>query len=92
MNIEFSSLEELYRRIKPALHTKKEEMRRAGYIYIKEEDIWNYLKEIKWINSKNLSLYQMVSDVLNVENELIDRYLKEKLNMRNRTVYFNDEN
>lgn len=92
MNIEFSSLEELYRRIKPALHTKKEEMRRAGYIYIKEEDIWNYLKEIKWINSKNLSLYQMVSDVLNVQNELIDRYLKEKLNMRNRTVYFNDEN
>lgn len=92
MNIEFSSLEELYRRIKPALHTKKEEMRRAGYIYIKEEDIWNYLKEIKWINSKNLSLYQMVSDVLNVQDELIDRYLKEKLNMRNRTVYFNDEN
>ena len=65
-------------------------MKRAGYIYIKEEDIWNYLKEVKWINSKNLSLYQMVNDVLNVDNILIDKYLKEKLNMRNRKVYFDD--
>lgn len=90
MDITFGSLEELYKRIKPALKTKKEEMRRAGYIYIKEEDIWNYLKEVKWINSKNLSLYQMVSDVLNVDNMLIDKYLKEKLNMRNRVVYFDN--
>ena len=90
MDITFNSLEELYKRIKPALKTKKEEMRRAGYIYIKEEDIWNYLKEVKWINSKNLSLYQMVNDVLNVDNMLIDKYLKEKLNMRNRKVYFDE--
>lgn len=90
MDIEFDSLEELYERIRPALKTKKEEMRRNGYIYIKEEDIWNYLKEVKWINSKNLSLYQMVSDVLNIDNLLIDKYLKEKLNMRNRAVYFDN--
>ena len=90
MDIVFESLEELYKRIKPALHTKQQEMRREGYIYIKEEDIWNYLKEKKWINSKNLSLYQMVSDVLNADNILIDSYLKEKLNMRNRTVYFKE--
>lgn len=90
MDVEFNSLEELYRRIKPALHTKKEEMKRNGYPYIKEEDIWNYLTEIKWVHSKNLSLYQMVSDVLNVEDSLIDRYLREKLSMRNRDVYFKD--
>lgn len=52
MEVEFNSLEELYQRIKPALTTKKEEMRRSGYVYIKEEDIWNYLKEVKWLNSK----------------------------------------
>jgi len=90
MDVEFNSLEELYRRIKPALHTKKEEMKRNGYPYIKEEDIWNYLKEVKWVHSKNLSLYQMVSDDLNVKDNLIDRYLKEKLSMRNRDVYFLD--
>lgn len=90
MDIIFDSLEELYKRVKPALRTKKEEMRRNGYIYIKEEDIWNYLKEVKWINSKNLALYQMVSDVLNIDDVLIDKYLKEKLNMRNRVVYFDN--
>jgi hypothetical protein len=91
MDISFDSLEELYRRIKPALHTKQEEMHRNGYPYIKEEDIWNYLKEIKWVKSKNLLLYEMVSDVLNASNEAIDLYLKEKMNMRNRTVYFKEE-
>lgn len=91
MEVTFESLEELYKRIRPALKTKKEEMKRAGFIYIKEEDIWNYLKEKRWINSRNLSLYQMVNDVLNADNMLIDKYLKEKLNMRNRIVYFEEE-
>lgn len=90
MDIEFNSLEELYRRIKPALHTKKEEMKRNGFPYIKEEDIWNYLKEVKWVQARNLSLHQMVSDVLNANDNLIDRYLREKLSMRNRNVYFGD--
>ena len=90
MDVEFQSLEELYKRIRPALNTKKMEMHRAGYIYIKEEDIWNYLKEIKWLHSKDLSLYQMVSDVLNSEDFKIDAYLKEKLNMRNRKLYFEE--
>lgn len=90
MDIIFNGLEELYKRIKPALRTKKEEMKRRGFIYIKEEDIWNYLKDKKWINSKNLTLYQMVDDVLNVDDIVIDNYLKEKLKMRNRNVYFDE--
>lgn len=90
MDIKFESLEELYKRIKPALITKKNEMHRDGYIYIKEEDIWNYLKEIKWKNAKGLSLYDMTSDILNTDNIIIDNYLKEKLNLRNRNVYFDD--
>lgn len=89
MDIVFNSLEELYQRIKPALLTKKQEMIRCGYKYIKEEDIWNYLKEIKWKNSKDLSLYDMVSDILNSEDLVIDAYLKEKLNSSSRAIYFN---
>lgn len=91
MDVEFNSLEELYRRIKPALRTKAEEMKRSGFPYVKEDDIWNYLKEVRWVSSKNLSLYQMVSDVLNVDDGLVDKYLREKLSMRNRNVYFNNE-
>jgi hypothetical protein len=89
MDITFNSLEELYKRIKPALTTKKEQMRRNGYVYIKEEDIWNYLKEVKWLDSKNLSLYQMTCDILDTDDIIIDEYLRKKLNFKNRKVYFN---
>ena len=89
MDLEFNSLEELYQRIKPALTAKKSEMLRSGLSYIKEEDIWNYLKEIKWRNSSDLSLFDMVSDILNTDEMLIDAYLKQKLDKTNRTVYFN---
>lgn len=90
-DIVFESLEELYKRVKPALMTKKGEMRRCGYTYIKEEDIWNYLKEVKWRNSKNLSLYDMTNDILNTDDEIIDSYLRKKLNLKNRKVYFEEE-
>lgn len=88
MNMEFNSLEELYNRLKPALKTKVIEMHRLGFNYITETDVWNYLKEIKWSDSSNLLLYQMVSDVLNIDNIKLDEYLKSKLNMTQRHIYF----
>lgn len=91
MDISFESLEELYKRVKPALLTKKEEMRRNGYVYIKEHDIWNYLKEVKWKNSKNLTLYDVTSDILDTDDVIIDAYLREKLNLKNRKVYFEEK-
>lgn len=91
MDLEFNSLQELYDRLKPALRAKKGEMNRCGYTYIRMEDIWNYLKEVKWKRSKDLSLYEMVSDVLNTDNEIIDAYLKQKLNSNDRQLYFKEE-
>lgn len=76
MDCEFDSLEELKLRIKPALSTKKREMNRSGYPFIEEEDIWNYLKDTKWVSARNLSLYQMVTDILNTENIKISQYLQ----------------
>ena len=52
--IRFSSLEELYKRLKPALSSKKKELNKLGYVYIKEEDIWNALKNNKWKSSLDL--------------------------------------
>ena len=88
MDVSSSSLTELYERLKPALISKKEEMKRLGYPYIKEEDIWNYLKETKWKKSVDLELYQMVSDIMNADNELVNDYLTEKLYSRSRIRYF----
>ena len=89
-SIEFKSIEELYNRVKPALYSKVKELYNLGYKNIHEEDIWNYLKEIKWVNSKNLSLYDMTSDILNTDDAIIDSYLREKLNFKNRKAYFED--
>ncbi len=79
MELEFNSLRELYKRVSPALSTKKIEMHRAGFSYIENEDIWNYLKESKWKKSYDLSLSIMVSDILNSDNILIDSHFKEKM-------------
>ena len=84
MDLDFNSIEELYNRLQPALLTKKEQMRRNGYSYIKKNDIWNYLRDNNWKNSKDLSLYQMVSDILNTDDVYIDSYVKQQLKLRSR--------
>lgn len=78
--VTFTSLEELYKRLKPALTTKAKELHRSGYTYINEMDIWNYLKDEKWRTSVNLLLYQMVDDVINANEISIDMYFKKNLN------------
>ncbi len=80
--IEFQNIKQLYNRLLPALRTKKGEMKRVGITYVQEEDIWNYLKEKRWKNANDLSLYEMVNDVLNTDNNLIENYLKNKLKSR----------
>lgn len=90
MDLEFTNLEQLYKRLKPALVAKANEMRMQGYKYVKEDDVWNYLKEVKWVNSKNLLLFQMVRDILNVDSIVIDDYVRVKLNSNERTVYFGE--
>jgi hypothetical protein len=76
--MEFKSLQELYKRIYPALLSKKMDLYRCGYNYIKEEDIWNCLRESKWKQAANLSLSEMVNDVLLIENRVIDNYFKKE--------------
>ena len=90
MDPKFKDLKELYDRLKPALNTKASEMHRAGYVYINADDIWNYLKEIKWKRSHDLSLYEMVDNILDTNNEEIDAYLREKMNSRERHLYFDE--
>lgn len=83
-DIKFNSLEELYKRLLPALRSKVKELKRNNFNYIKEEDIWNYFKKIKWTNCKTLTLFDMVNDVLNTPNEKIDEYVKNEFAKINR--------
>ena len=79
MDIEFNSIKELYDRVTPALNTKVTELKRNDLDYIKKDDIWNYLKNKKWSKANNLLLYQMVDDILNLDNQEIDEYVKEEI-------------
>lgn len=79
MDIEFNSIKELYERLVPALKTKITELKRNDLDYIKQDDIWNYLKNSKWKNANNLLLYQMVDDILNLDNNEIDEYVKSEI-------------
>ena len=79
MDIEFSSVKELYDRLTPALKTKEQELKRNNINYIKKEDIWNYLKIKKWEGAKNLLLHQMVDDILNVDYVLLKNYVEDNI-------------
>ena len=66
MDINFSSIDELKKRLMPALRLRKRELKRQNY-YITEEELWNYFVENFWKKSVQLSLAQMVDDILNRE-------------------------
>ena len=90
MDIEFNSIKELYDRVTPALNTKVTELKRNDLDYIKKDDIWNYLKDKKWSKANNLLLYQMVDDILNLDNDEIDEYVKSEI--RKKVIKPNLEN
>ena len=41
--------------------------------------MWNYLILTKWTKAHNLELSDIVSDILNCDNKLLDKYLKDNL-------------
>lgn len=77
--IEFSSIDELYKRIKPALYSKSKEVRNAGYDYVNSRDIWSYLVSNVWNKKNDLSLSEIVSDILYLDNYTIYEYVLEKM-------------
>ncbi|MDD3241703.1 MAG: post-transcriptional regulator [Bacilli bacterium] len=92
MDFEFTNINELYNRVKPALTTRKRELLRQKIDYIKEEDIWNFLREKKWINSIGLDLNTMVNDIFDLDVMDIENYMKSKMSETERKKYFgNDE-
>ena len=74
-DLEFKSAIDLYNRVLPALNVKYKEIHKE-YDYIKIADIWNYLIQYKWRNSKNLVLSDIVDDILNTDIKKIDEYVK----------------
>lgn len=75
----FRSLEELYQKLLPAFSVKVSELKRMNVKNINERDIWHYLKHTYWINKKDLTLGDMVNDIITISSEeLIKNIDKER--------------
>lgn len=85
-NLEFKSLEELYNRVKPALYSKVQELKRNNIPYVKEVDIWNYLSSNVWKNTDSLSLSGMVENILELKNDEISNYVLNILKKQDRKI------
>ena len=73
---EYKSQKELYQNLIPALNVKLTLLKNNNYNNITKIDIWNYLKITKWSKSVNLTLAEMVNDIIHKHNIYIDIYLR----------------
>ena len=85
INMQYNSEKELFESLRGAFNVKLR-MIREEYDYIKMIDIWNYLKINKWCKTKNLTLSEMVNDIIDVDITKVDIFLKEYLKKENRKL------
>jgi len=76
---EYKTQEELFKGLIPALNVKLKNLKKNKITNITKEDIWDYLKETKWKNSIDLTLADMVQDIIHIDNqELVNKKNKDK--------------
>ena len=78
----FKNLQDLYDRLKPALRSKVKELKIRHKLIIKEEDIFKYLSNYKWNKSSDLTLYDMVDDILYLNDDIIIDYVSNKITVK----------
>ena len=83
--MEYNSQEELFKSLKGAFKVKLR-MINKEYDYIKMVDIWNYLKINKWCKDKNLSISEMVNDIIDVDIIKVDLFLKKYIKNEERKL------
>lgn len=74
--MEYSTEQELYNSLKGAFNVKLR-LIKDKYEDIKMIDIWNYLKLNKWRYDKNLGISEMVNDIINVDIEKVNSFIKD---------------
>ncbi len=92
MDNTFKTIDDLYKRLKPALYSKVVELKRMGLDYIKEEDIFNYLLESSWSKKDNLSISELTNEILYLDKNLITSYVMKLLKETERKKIEEDNN
>ena len=78
MDYEFTSVLDLKAHIKPALDSKVKELQRKNIKYVDQDDIFEYLRNMVWPLRTNLTLYNIVDDILNTDNRVFCNYVINK--------------
>ncbi len=81
----FTSQEELYKKVEPALKSKVKDLTRRGIGYVQKADVWNYLKNNMWCKKKNLTLGEIVNDIMTVPNRELELYVQDLMSKGKRT-------
>ena len=82
---EYKSQKELFDSLKPAFSVKLRLINK-DYNYITKTDIWNYLKINKWCKDINLTISEMVDDIIMVDIDKVDIFLKEHIKKKERKL------
>ena len=70
--MEFTTQEELYIKVLPVFKVKQRLLSITKYKYITNKDIWIYLSDNKWKYDYNLTLSEVVNDIITIEAEKIN--------------------
>ena len=81
----YASVKELFDILKPAFNVKLRLIKK-DYDYITKNDIWNYLKINKWCKDVGLTISEMVDDIIMVDIDKVDRFLKEYIKNQERQL------
>ena len=71
--MEYTSQKDLYLAVLPAFKVKHRLISITDY-KITNKQIWEYLTVNKWKNSYNLTISEVVNDIINVDIEKIESY------------------
>lgn len=76
MEIDFNNIEDLYIRVLPSLRLKQRLLMKQGHS-IGISNIWDYLTKEKWAKANNLTLYDIVNDIMTLDAIEVINYYKE---------------
>lgn len=68
--------QKLFNRVKPALKSKIKEIKRLGINNISEYFLFEYLKNNIWKQKENLTLGEIVNDILMCDNNAFIEFLE----------------
>jgi len=81
----YTSQKELFESLKPAFSVKLRLIQK-DYDYITKTDIWNYLKINKWCKDTDLTISEMVDDIIMVDIDKVDRFIKDYIKKQERQL------